>query len=116
MSKVTVDKIHPTRSPDHCVISGVREGGGIPDVRRLDFEKGEWAGGAVAKCDQHKAHDEQDWAGCPPQPQNRLIQVQRIAEIGDQELAPPQQTREAQRQQQDASGDALTTPHEVERE
>src|SRR5215217_2590213 len=27
MSKVVVDKIHPTRSPDHCVISGVREGG-----------------------------------------------------------------------------------------
>ena len=32
--KVYVDKIHPARSPDHCVLSGVREGG----------ELGFWAG------------------------------------------------------------------------
>lgn len=37
MSKVHVDRIHPTRNPNHCVISGVREGGELgfwvgPDI------------------------------------------------------------------------------------
>lgn len=37
MSKVVVQKIHPTRSPNHCVISGERDGGDLgfwagPDI------------------------------------------------------------------------------------
>ncbi len=38
MSKVYVEKIHPTRNPNYCVISGERDGGGLgfwagPDIQ-----------------------------------------------------------------------------------
>jgi hypothetical protein len=93
-------------------LEGIRNGDRIAHLRWRALEELGRGHPAIAPARDERPNDHERHLGRPPQPENRLIQVQRVEEVLDDEEAPPQGTRQAEHCDQEPSSNPLPAPHE----